>query len=120
MLVLQFSPLKGQSQGCCGVPTTSASSISCTLPPLRLPSTAVAVKLTKRCMAMLKPGGRFLFANFRTARPMMVHGGVHERELLLRSDEEMWTSSMRALIVIWWRQASCPAPTVRLHRDIFE
>ncbi|ALN74782.1 class I SAM-dependent methyltransferase [Aureimonas sp. AU20] len=52
---------------------------------------AVAVKLTRRCMAMLKPGGRFLFANFsdRTKDDGFMEVFMNW-ELLLRSDEEMW------------------------------
>lgn len=55
-----------------------------------LPRT-VAVKLTKRCMAMLKPGGRFLFANFadRTTDDGFMEVFMNW-ELLLRSDQDMW------------------------------
>lgn len=52
---------------------------------------AVAVKLTRRCMAMLKPGGRLLFANFsdRTTDDGFMEVFMNW-ELLLRSDEDMW------------------------------
>ncbi|MBX5173961.1 class I SAM-dependent methyltransferase [Rhizobium sp. NZLR1b] len=51
---------------------------------------AVAVKLTKKCVSMLKPGGTFLFANFS---PETDVDGYMETfmnwELLLRSEREM-------------------------------
>ncbi|WP_087000861.1 class I SAM-dependent methyltransferase [Rhizobium sullae] len=52
----------------------------------------VAVKLTERCLQMLKPGGQFLFANF--ARDISVEGYMEtfmNWELLWRSESEMWS-----------------------------
>ncbi|MDX3924309.1 MAG: class I SAM-dependent methyltransferase [Shinella sp.] len=51
----------------------------------------VAVKLTKRCLQMLKPGGTFLFANFST--DIRVDGYMEtfmNWALLLRSEVDMW------------------------------
>ncbi len=51
----------------------------------------VAIKLTRTCLDMLKPGGLFLFANFSTEVP---DDGYMETmmnwTLLLRSQSEMW------------------------------
>lgn len=51
----------------------------------------VAVRLTKKCMQMLKPNGVFLFANFAAGIP---DDGFMETfmnwSLLLRSEAEMW------------------------------
>lgn len=51
----------------------------------------VAVKLTKTCLGMLKPGGTFLFANYAEGNP---DAGYRETfmnwVLLLRSEAEMW------------------------------
>ncbi|TCU30995.1 hypothetical protein EV130_101570 [Rhizobium azibense] len=52
----------------------------------------VAVKLTERCLQMLKPGGQFLFANF--ARDIRVEGYMEtfmNWALLWRSESEMWS-----------------------------
>lgn len=50
-----------------------------------------AVKLTQRCLQLLKPGGVFLFANFSTE---MIDDGFMETfmnwTLLQRSEEDMW------------------------------
>lgn len=51
----------------------------------------VAIKLTKRCLDMLKPGGTFLFANF--AEDIAVDGYMESFmnwTLLLRSKADMW------------------------------
>ncbi|MGZ2488246.1 hypothetical protein ACVITL_006831 [Rhizobium pisi] len=52
----------------------------------------VALKLTRRCFEMLKPGGSLLFANFSTETDV---DGYMETfmnwELLLRSEQEMWS-----------------------------
>lgn len=51
----------------------------------------VAVKLTRKCMAMLKPGGTFIFANF--AENIGVDGYMEtfmNWALLLRSEVDMW------------------------------
>jgi SAM-dependent methyltransferase len=51
----------------------------------------VAVKLTQRCLQMLKPGGVFLFANFSS--DIVVDGYMEtfmNWALLLRSDADMW------------------------------
>lgn len=52
---------------------------------------AVAVRLTRKCVQMLKPGGRFLFANFADDVP---DDGYMETfmnwALLLRSEDDMW------------------------------
>ena len=51
----------------------------------------VAVKLTRRCMQMLKPDGVLLFANF--ARDIVVDGYMEtfmNWALLRRSEAEMW------------------------------
>lgn len=51
----------------------------------------VSVKLTRRCMQMLKPGGVFLFANF--AEEIGVDGYMEtfmNWGLLLRSEADMW------------------------------
>lgn len=52
---------------------------------------AVAVKLTKQCMKMLKPDGVMLFANFT---PELIDDGYMETfmnwALLLRSEDDMW------------------------------
>lgn len=51
----------------------------------------VAVKLTQRCLQMLKPGGVFLFANFSS--DIVVDGYMEtfmNWALLLRSDVDMW------------------------------
>lgn len=53
-------------------------------------SFSVAVKLTRHCLKMLKPGGRFLFANF--ANEVVVDGYMEtfmNWALLLRSETEM-------------------------------
>jgi SAM-dependent methyltransferase len=51
----------------------------------------VAIKLTQRCLQMLKPNGTFLFANFSQEVP---DDGYMETfmnwALLLRSEEDMW------------------------------
>ncbi|MCV0395765.1 MAG: class I SAM-dependent methyltransferase [Rhizobiaceae bacterium] len=51
----------------------------------------VAVKLTKTCLRMLKPGGTFLFANYAEGNP---DAGYRETfmnwVLLLRSEADMW------------------------------
>ncbi|MGN6537749.1 MAG: class I SAM-dependent methyltransferase [Mesorhizobium sp.] len=51
----------------------------------------VAVKLTKTCLQMLKPGGTFLFANYAEGNP---DAGYRETfmnwVLLLRSEADMW------------------------------
>ncbi|MDY8107660.1 class I SAM-dependent methyltransferase [Fulvimarina sp. 2208YS6-2-32] len=51
----------------------------------------VAIKLTQACLAMLKPGGRFLLANFADD---IVDDGFMETmmnwSLLLRSDADVW------------------------------
>lgn len=53
---------------------------------------AVAVRLTKRCMRMLKPNGVLLFANFS---PELTDDGYMETfmdwTLLLRSEADMWS-----------------------------
>ncbi len=53
---------------------------------------AVAIRLTKRCMKMLKPGGTLLFANFS---PELTDDGYMETfmdwTLLLRSEADMWS-----------------------------
>lgn len=51
----------------------------------------VAIKLTRRCMEMLKPGGMFLFANF--SEDIVVDGYMEtfmNWALLLRSRADMW------------------------------
>jgi SAM-dependent methyltransferase len=51
----------------------------------------VAIKLTERCLEMLKPGGQFLFANF--AEDITVDGYMETYmnwALLLRTEEDMW------------------------------
>lgn len=51
----------------------------------------VAVKLTQRCLDMVKPGGVFLFANY--AYPILVDGYLEtfmNWSLLLRSEADMW------------------------------
>lgn len=51
----------------------------------------VAIKLTERCLEMLKPGGRYLFANF--AEEITVDGYMETYmnwALLLRSEADMW------------------------------
>lgn len=51
----------------------------------------VAIKLTERCLEMLKPGGQFLFANF--AEEITVDGYMETYmnwALLLRTEEDMW------------------------------
>lgn len=51
----------------------------------------VAIKLTERCLEMLKPGGRYLFANF--AEDIAVDGYMETYmnwALLLRSEADMW------------------------------
>lgn len=51
----------------------------------------VAIKLTERCLEMLKPGGRYLFANF--AEDITVDGYMETYmnwALLLRSEADMW------------------------------
>ncbi|MDQ1195094.1 SAM-dependent methyltransferase [Rhizobium sp. SORGH_AS 787] len=51
----------------------------------------VAIKLTRRCLDMLKPGGTFLFANF--AEDIAVDGYMESFmnwTLLLRSKADMW------------------------------
>ncbi|QLF70046.1 class I SAM-dependent methyltransferase [Peteryoungia desertarenae] len=54
-------------------------------------SDEVAIKLSQRCLQMLKPRGTFLFANFATE---IVVDGYMETfmnwALLLRSEEDMW------------------------------
>lgn len=51
----------------------------------------VAIRLTKRCLRMLKPGGTLLFANFS---PELTDDGYMETfmnwTLLLRSEADMW------------------------------
>jgi len=51
----------------------------------------VAIRLTRRCMKMLKPGGVMLFANFS---PELTDDGYMETfmdwTLLLRSEAQMW------------------------------
>jgi SAM-dependent methyltransferase len=52
----------------------------------------VAVKLTERCLQMLKPGGTFLFANF--AHDIAVEGYMEtfmNWALLWRSEADMWS-----------------------------
>ncbi|MGC4406733.1 class I SAM-dependent methyltransferase [Rhizobium rosettiformans] len=51
----------------------------------------VSIKLTQRCLSMLKPNGVFLFANFAT--DIMVDGYMEtfmNWALLLRSEPDMW------------------------------
>jgi SAM-dependent methyltransferase len=51
----------------------------------------IAIKLTLRCLDMLKPGGVFLFANY--AHPILVDGYLEtfmNWSLLLRSEADMW------------------------------
>lgn len=51
----------------------------------------VAIKLTQRCLEMLKPGGVFLFANY--SYPILVDGYIEtfmNWALLLRSEADMW------------------------------
>lgn len=51
----------------------------------------VAIKLTERCLEMLKPGGQFLFANF--AEEIAVDGYMETYmnwALLLRTEDDMW------------------------------
>jgi SAM-dependent methyltransferase len=51
----------------------------------------VAIKLTQRCLEMLKPGGTFLFANY--SYPILVDGYIEtfmNWQLLLRSEADMW------------------------------
>lgn len=52
---------------------------------------AVAIKLTRKCMSMLKPGGSFLFANFSDE---VWDVGYMETfmhwTLILRTEAEMW------------------------------
>ncbi|MGV2129760.1 class I SAM-dependent methyltransferase [Agrobacterium vitis] len=51
----------------------------------------VAVKLTKKCLSMLKPNGVFMFANF--AEDIVVDGYMEtfmNWALLLRSEQDMW------------------------------
>lgn len=51
----------------------------------------VSIKLTQKCLDMLKPGGSFLFANFATE--IQVDGYMEtfmNWALLLRSEEDMW------------------------------
>lgn len=51
----------------------------------------VSIKLTQRCLEMLKPGGTFLFANF--SQDIGVDGYMESFmnwALLLRSEEDMW------------------------------
>jgi len=50
----------------------------------------VAVKMTRRCLSMLKPGGSYLFANFGNTIPETGYMHTFMRwELILRSREEM-------------------------------
>lgn len=52
---------------------------------------AVAIKLTRKCMGMLKPGGTFLFANF--AQEIQDIGYMEtfmNWMLILRSEDDMW------------------------------
>lgn len=54
-------------------------------------SESVAIRLTRKCLQMLKPGGTFVFANF--AKGIGVDGYMEtfmNWSLLLRSDAEMW------------------------------
>ncbi len=52
---------------------------------------AVAIKLTRRCMAMLKPGGSFLYANFAQGISDAGYMEVYmDWQLLLRDDADMW------------------------------
>jgi SAM-dependent methyltransferase len=51
----------------------------------------VAIKLTQRCLNMLKPNGTFLFANY--SYPILVDGYIEtfmNWQLLLRSEADMW------------------------------
>jgi SAM-dependent methyltransferase len=51
----------------------------------------VAIKLTQRCLDMLKPNGTFLFANY--SYPILVDGYIEtfmNWQLLLRSEADMW------------------------------
>jgi len=51
----------------------------------------VAIKLTQRCLEMVKPGGTFLFANY--SYPILVDGYIEtfmNWALLLRSEADMW------------------------------
>jgi hypothetical protein len=51
----------------------------------------VAIKLTQRCLSMLKPNGTFLFANY--SYPILVDGYIEtfmNWQLLLRSEADMW------------------------------
>ena len=54
-------------------------------------SESVAIRLTRKCMQMLKPGGTFMFANF--AQEIGVDGYMESCmnwALLLRSEADMW------------------------------
>lgn len=52
---------------------------------------SVAIKLTRRCMSMLKPGGTFLFANFAEGiQDDAFMETFMNWSLLLRSEDEMW------------------------------
>lgn len=52
---------------------------------------AVAIKLTRKCMAMLKPGGSFLFANFSDeVEDIGFMETFMNWMLLLRSEGDMW------------------------------
>lgn len=52
---------------------------------------AVAVRLTRKCLRLLKPGGMFLFANYHVSLPDEAYMEAFMNwELILRSQEEMW------------------------------
>ena len=59
---------------------------------------AVAIRLNKRCMRMLKPGGTLLFANFS---PELTDDGYMETfmnwTLLLRGEDDMWNIINRSV-----------------------
>lgn len=59
---------------------------------------AVAIRLNKRCVRMLKPGGTLLFANFS---PELTDDGYMETfmnwTLLLRGEDEMWNIINRSV-----------------------
>lgn len=51
----------------------------------------VAIKLTERCLDMVRPGGTYLFANY--SHPIVVDGYLEtfmNWALLLRSEQDMW------------------------------
>lgn len=52
---------------------------------------AVAIKLTRKCMASLKPGGTFLFANFAEDMLDDAYREIFMNwDLILRSEADMW------------------------------